>query len=236
MKEKNLNKSAVTFSDLSLDFYRPITITVIGCGATGSLFVNGIARLNEALSLLNIGTLFVKVIDNDVFESHNIGRQTCSPADIGLPKAKVTVERINRYYGNSWCYDIAKFDDNYAVTKTDIIVSCVDNIRTRLNIFKLNRNTIDIGNDRDYGQVIFSRPKLMPNTEQLFGLSKMQETNTTSCSAYESLSKQSLYINTFAAMYACQMLHDLFVNRYINYNQVYFSINPINVKSKFQLL
>ena len=218
-----------------MDFYSPIKILVVGCGATGSLFVNGLARLNEALNMLDIGSLFVKVVDDDIFMEHNIGRQICSPSDIGLYKAKVTIERINRYYGNDWCYDISKYSIE-TTGRFDIVISCVDNIRTRLEIFKNNKNVIDIGNDKDYGQIILSRPKLMPNTEQLFKMSKMKETNTPSCSAYESLSKQSLYINTFAAMYACQMLHDLFINRYINYNQIYFSINPLNVKTKFQLL
>ena len=52
----------------------------------------------------------------------------------------------------------------------------------------------------------------------------------------EALGKQDLFVNTFAAMYACQMLYKLFVDRFLEYNQIYFSMNPLNVKQKFQLL
>ena len=95
---------------------------------------------------------------------------------------------------------------------------------------------VDIGTDADYGQVIMSKEKIMPNTQDLFDIKSIKENNTPSCSMAESLGKQDLFVNTFASMYACQMLYKLFTDRFVDYNQIYFSMNPMNVKTKFQTL
>ena len=227
--------SAITLDHLNIDFHSPVKILLVGCGGTGSLVLSGLARMNEALNMLGIVSLFIHVIDDDIFTEHNMGRQTCSPSDVNLFKAKTCVERINRYYGNDWTYDIARYVGDRR--KFDIVISAVDNVETRLNIFKNNKCAIvDIGTDADFGQIILSRDKQMPNTQELFNIKSIKEDNTPSCSMAEALGKQDLFVNTFAAMYACQMLYKLFVDRYLEYNQIYFSMNPLNVKQKFQLL
>ena len=234
MKKSKLEKSVITLQDLRIDFYNPVTILLVGCGGTGSLMLSGLARMNEALNLLGIGSLFVNVMDDDIFTQTNMGRQTCSASDINTYKAKVCVERINRFYGNDWTYEIKKYVNESR--HFDIIISAVDNISTRLQIFKKTATIVDIGTDADYGQVIMSKEKIMPNTQELFDIKSVKENNTPSCSMAESLGKQDLFVNTFASMYACQMLYKLFTDRFVDYNQIYFSMNPMNVKTKFQTL
>ena len=229
-----MEKSVITLQDLRIDFYNPVTILLVGCGGTGSLMLSGLARMNEALNLLGIGSLFVNVMDDDIFTQTNIGRQTCSTSDINAYKAKVCVERINRFYGNDWTYEIKKYVNESR--HFDIIISAVDNVSTRLQIFKKIATIVDIGTDADYGQVIMSKEKIMPNTQDLFDIKSIKENNTPSCSMAESLGKQDLFVNTFASMYACQMLYKLFTDRFVDYNQIYFSMNPMNVKTKFQTL
>ena len=233
-KKSKSKKSVVTLQDLRIDFYNPVTILLVGCGGTGSLMLSGLARMNEALNMLRIGSLFVNVMDDDIFTETNLGRQTCSASDIGEFKAKVSVERVNRYYGNDWTYDIKRFENEGR--QFDIIISAVDNVKSRLSIFKKTATIVDIGTDNDYGQVIMSKKDLMPNTQELFDIKSIKEENTHSCSMAEALGKQDLFVNTFASMYACQMLYKLFTDRYVEYNQVYFSMNPMNVKTKFQTL
>ena len=77
MKKSKSKKSVITLQDLRIDFYNPVTILLVGCGGTGSLMLSGLARINEALNMLRIGSLFVNVMDDDIFTETNLGRQTC---------------------------------------------------------------------------------------------------------------------------------------------------------------
>ena len=124
----------------------------------------------------------------------------------------------------------------------DICISAVDNVQTRMMLFqKIRYPIIDIGNGQDYGQIILSYNSIslsqifLPSTEDLFQISKKPVDNTVSCSMAESLEQQSLFVNSMAALLAANMLSDLFVNRYLEYTQIYFSLNPLNVKSKIEI-
>lgn len=242
MKKRKLSeRSAITLQDLNIDLYSPVKIVLIGCGGTGSLLLSALARLNDMMIRTNIGSLFVSVIDDDVFEEHNVCKQTCSSSDVGRNKAEVCVERINEFYGFAWAYSISRYPymNKNVMQRYDIFISAVDSIETRLNLFKkTTRPIIDIGNGKDYGQIIMScydEKIFLPSTEDLFQISKKPDDNTPSCSMIESLEQQSLFINSVAAMFAANMLSDLFVNRYLEYNQIYFSLNPLNVKSKLEV-
>jgi len=56
------------------DFHE-VTITVIGCGGTGSLLLARLARVHYALLKIGRKGLQVNVIDDDIVEEHNVGRQ-----------------------------------------------------------------------------------------------------------------------------------------------------------------
>lgn len=235
---KKSTRLGITLSDLGIDSYNRYRILLIGCGGTGSLMLTALARINETLELLSTTSIFVCAMDDDIFEEHNVGRQACSYADVGKFKAEVMINRINRFYGNDWIYSLERYTDMYDSIKSwDFIILAVDNVKTRLSVFKnpkIQSTIIDIGNGANHGQVIMSKKHIMPDTEKLFHISTTPEDESPSCSAVESLSKQSLFINTFAAMYAAQMLSDLLIDRYVTYNQVFFSINPFNVKSNLK--
>lgn len=103
-------------------------IIQIGFGAVGS-------RVTPLLrSMFPHFTIYV--IDPDKFEIKNLTNQNITAEDVGKPKAKVAAERFNvvgieDYYNRLILMDLIK-DIN--ITYRVYIISCVDNVRTRLQI------------------------------------------------------------------------------------------------------
>jgi len=64
--------------------------------------VSKLAQINAALKKLGHPGIHLKLIDDDVVEQHNVGRQLYSLSDIGKNKAIVCIERINRFFGTIW--------------------------------------------------------------------------------------------------------------------------------------
>lgn len=141
-----------------------ITITIIGCGGTGSQVLSIVARMHISLLALGHPGFNVTVYDHDTVSEANYGRQLFTMNDIGLNKAVVSVTRINRAYGLDWKAVPAK------ATKLNgnIIISCVDKIAARREIndgimhnrrSESNRENscfywLDFGNGYDTGQAI----------------------------------------------------------------------------------
>jgi PRTRC genetic system ThiF family protein len=108
----------------------------------------------------------------------------------------------------------------------NIIISCVDNVAARKLIYNYVANCsiheyherinnlywIDTGNGKDFGQVVLSteKPKL-DNVLDMFPNMEKDEIldDTPSCSLAEALEKQDLFINTFVAITAAQLVWDL---------------------------
>lgn len=143
-----------------------ISVALIGVGGTGSQVLTHLARINEGLLSMNHPGLHVTSYDHDIVTEANIGRQAFSSADLLLNKAIVITTRINRWFGNDWNAVPEKYNGQPA----NIIISCVDTAKGRIEISKLigtnkqnQRNVepyeykyywLDFGNSRDTGQVI----------------------------------------------------------------------------------
>ena len=229
----------------------PVTITVVGCGGTGSYVVTQLAKMAIALRELKDIELFVTVIDDDKVEEHNIGRQLFSPSDIGHPKANIIVSRVNRFYGLDWITKIER------VTKridSNIVITCVDNVATRKLIAKATGSVtgdhnqmfywMDFGNSKDYGQYVLSTfneinqpPSLdgqtiskLPNIFDLYG--KMKENKAEpSCSMAQSLEEQDLFINLQLATAGISLLWKLFKDHSIEYQGQFLNIQSGNTSA-----
>lgn len=151
----------------------PISISVIGCGGTGSNVLANLIPLHLSLKALGHAGIYVYAFDDDIVSEANTSRQLFYPSDIGLNKAEVLISRINRSYGLDWMAIPVKYQKNgYSeITGANITISCVDSMKSRKSIHqmiykdiqKINLNTredqqqlywIDTGNGKDYGQVI----------------------------------------------------------------------------------
>ncbi len=232
-----------------------IEIVVMGAGGTGSRFINNLARINIALRGLEKNELLVTVFDDQLVEQNNVGRQQFFPEDLGLNKAHVIVERINYAYGLDWIsiprrysFDEPEFHDLTDNNKGHIFVTCVDNMDTRKyfekNITKLRgvkgKYWLDIGNGKDYGQVVLSYHGSEKNRNKLrtlnqitkgdyFKIKENIEEATASCSLAVSLGRQSLFINSILAELAGDMLFRLLSNYSIDYNGLYLNLRNLEI-------
>lgn len=221
-----------------------ITITVVGCGGTGSVLLQHLARINKSLIALGKKGIVVTCVDPDLVTNANLGRQLFTLADVGLSKAKVMIERINRFYGTNW-YSICKRFNGELFYKEcfpgNIIISCVDTVSSRKEIYTYIANRgltddheciknlfwIDTGNRKDYGQVVLSSEN--PKTDNVFDLFPNMEKdelkdNTPSCSLAEALEKQDLFINSEVALVAAQLVWDMLQKEEINWRGAYINL------------
>jgi PRTRC genetic system ThiF family protein len=224
---------------------RQVQVAVIGAGGTGSQLMNNLVRLHLALIALgHPGGLHVTLWDDDTVSEANVGRQSFYPGDIGSAKAATIINRINLAFQLNWSSRVERIDSN-SVLKAQIVIGCVDNRKARLAILQAaQRNRVhywlDCGNRLGDGQVVLGEvcpllakerkvPRL-PHAADLYPelIDPTQDAtdDVPSCSLADALEKQSLFINTSVAMFACNILTELFRHGQIAYHGIF-----VNLKS-----
>lgn len=221
----------------------PITISLIGVGGTGSLLLARLARIDYALRQTGHPGLNVKAFDNDVVEPMNIGRQLFSPSDLGENKAVCSLTKINNAFGLQWegipLNAMAVGED----IKSNIIITCVDNSKYRLELSKTLQYPhegseyrkmfywMDIGNSRNTGQFIlgslfkedrkleseFINPvQKLKTIIDLFANLEEHDTEIIQgkgCAYTDKLKEQSLFINDVLSAHASDCLFRLLLNK-----------------------
>ena len=228
----------------------PVSITVIGCGGTGSFLLSRLARLDFALRQLDHPGLHVHAIDGDIVEQHNVGRQNFTENEIGKYKASTMIEKINFAFGLDW-ESTNKMVKVSEIVHSNIIITCVDNAKFRMDlanskeIYKKHFNDpyenvfywLDCGNGKDFGQVILSTPQKIkqPSSEfetidylksvvEIYGnleeFDNEESQGIKSCSFRDSLEKQDLFINDLVSTQASDIILKLLRYKYITYQGV----------------
>lgn len=236
-----------------LDPTHPITVSLIGAGGTGSQVLTSLGRINHALLALGHPGLYVSAYDNDDVSEANIGRQLFSESDIGLNKANVLITRVNRFFGTDWeC--IPELYGNGQEEPENIIISCVDSVKSRMQISKAIDGKsgidyqrrlywLDFGNGTNFGQVVLGtlaeiqQPKSnkydvvskLKTVTELFDLSTVNEKDSgPSCSLPEALRKQDLFINSTLSQLGCALLWKLITNGMIDCQGAYLNLDTMN--------
>lgn len=222
-----------------------ITVDLVGAGGTGSRMLSNLAMISKSMVGLGRQPLYVRVFDPDRVEPHNIGRQAFSEADIGLNKAEVLVNRMNRFHGFDWKAYPEKFGKQMACS--NFTVSCVDSVLSRYEIqtylrkYRASRTDymksfywMDIGNSLSGGQVILSTTRRIDQPDKYTKATlpdffdefpnAYDNPEEPSCSMAESLARQDLFINIWMASIAGDMLWNLLKNYYVQYRIVYLNI------------
>lgn len=230
-----MTKQKVHFADsYIINPNHPITVNLIGVGGTGSKVLSALGRIHYALNSLNHPGLSVTAFDPDEVTEANIGRQLFPYSDIGLNKAEVLVTRINRFFGTTW----EAVPDVYTNELSNITITCVDNIKSRIDISNVLSHSIgkwsmdyrkpkywlDFGNSTDHGQYVLGtvgkikqpKSKLFKTVTKLSAVTEMfdltqvkEEDSGPSCSLAEALAKQDLFINSTLAESGCSLLWKL---------------------------
>lgn len=246
--------------------YHPVTIYIVGAGGTGSQVIANLARMSMALQALGHPGLHVTVFDSDTVSEANIGRQLFCKSELGQNKAVALVTRINHFFGYTWkaegChYPLRKKKDkeNPDENLANIIITCTDNIRSRLELWKhlksyreINVNTektplywMDFGNSQTTGQVLIGNirnkisqpiskdyiptPKMKVITEEVSYSTIKEKDSGPSCSLAEALSKQDLYINSILAQVGCEILWTMFKQGHTLYRGAYINLKTLRV-------
>ncbi|MCO5241525.1 MAG: PRTRC system ThiF family protein [Chitinophagaceae bacterium] len=183
----NTEKTAVHFTDNYLiSPTNPISVNLIGAGGTGSKALTALLEINESLIALGHAGLSVRLWDDDIITSANLGRQRFFESETGLYKSVALINRVNRCIGTNWKAENRKFEkDSFGripeEAQATITITCVDNVKARfgvaeiLNILGNRRNYrdtpkywLDFGNSQHTGQVLLSTIGTIkqPNSEK----------------------------------------------------------------------
>lgn len=171
----NTEKLKVHFTDnYLLNPTNPITVNLIGAGGTGSKVLTALMEMNHSLIELGHAGLQVRLWDDDIITSANLGRQRFAESETGLYKSVALVNRANRFMGTNWKAETIKFEKDslgrlpeYA--QATIYMTCVDNVQARFGVAEIlkeisNRRNyrdtpkywLDFGNSQHTGQVLLS--------------------------------------------------------------------------------
>lgn len=216
--------------------------TIIGVGGTGSRLAEKLAELNYMLLNSNKPGINMKLIDPDIVELKNIGRQRFKPHQIGMFKTDAIAQTLARDYQmrNIVCINESlnenHFNNIFHYGRNEIIISCIDNFEARYLSYKIAKKLkdsylIDVGNDKDYGQIFLYRKDHLKHTFDVFGKDefiKQEKETTFSCNNYEDQFKeQGHFINEAMALYAIEMIKDFIINDVLYYNAIF-----VNLKEK----
>lgn len=236
----------------------PVTVKVIGCGGSGSQMLQALARINVSLISLGHPGLLVQAWDSDRVTEANLGRQLFSKADLDQYKAKVLIERINRFYGFNWQAHPLQWDEICLKDQlfANVMISCVDNVATRETINKIQIGSykygepfnkalywLDLGNTHNAGQVVLGTFREVEQPKRTRGtvselpsimdfhpdMKKFEKPEAPSCSLAEALGKQDLFINSTLVQFAATILWKMFKELRIENHGCYLNLDTLTV-------
>ena len=222
------------------------------------------ARMSVALQALGHPGLHLTAFDPDTVTEANIGRQLFSETELGLNKATALVTRVNRFFGYAWeareCrYPIITKEGDKSVPLANIIITCTDNTRSRLDLWRFLKKYreyknndekapiywMDFGNSQTKGQVIIGTVRekvLQPSSQEYIPMPKMnviteevdyakikEKESGPSCSLAEALEKQDLFINSTLAHIGCDILWRMFKEGKTLYRGAYVNLETLKV-------
>lgn len=224
-------------------------IVLVGCGGTGSALAPIIGRTLYHMKANRIDPpKRIAIVDPDIVELKNVGRQGFTVADVGQYKAEIWACRISVAYG----LQIEFFNEFFNAEKHGrnryrdlILLGAVDNYQARREIAKVNHQPIwiDSGNHKSSGQVVIgntngedlldearnrkdkNKRRFIPNAALVFPelLEPAEEDEAElSCAELLQLNQQHLLVNQQMAMIAGQYLYKLLMREpiYSNYTIV----------------
>jgi len=136
-----------------------LAVAVVGAGALGN-FVG--------LGLAYAGFQNLTFIDPDAIEITNLNRQVFFADALGLPKAEVLAQRLNRQFGARAQAWVTYFRSDTDISPFEIIFDCVDNFETKIVLSEKceehRKILINGGTNVDKGQVVVYDPNRSQGT------------------------------------------------------------------------
>ena len=229
--------------ELKLPAFDAVHLTLVGCGGTGSHIATGLGALLLALGLPYSLTL----IDPDIVETKNVGRQLFAASDVGKPKTEVIAARLANAYG------IVPYVMTRGVDALDwqtleprvlhLVIGAVDNPAARsviANAVKRGEGALwwlDCGNENASGQVLLGNiadARKMRGAATLGLIDRLPAPHlvypdliksarfprlarAASCAELTALGEQGLMVNRMVAAWALELLDALLVRREVKW-------------------
>lgn len=165
MTQSNLLTQTASPVTLRVPDFKRVSITLVGCGGTGSHIASGLVSIAQALRERSIA-VDMAFIDPDRVEQKNVGRQLFSSGDVGEAKAEVLAGRLNAAFGERIMSAVRGVDaldllPNPATRDVlHMVIGAVDNPAARAIISDVVKSANgqlwwqDCGNENHSGQVL----------------------------------------------------------------------------------
>lgn len=230
----------------------PIRVLLAGVGGTGSRVLSGLRHIHQVLEAFDRPGLEVIALDPDTVSEANLVRQAFYPADLGLPKSVVLVNRLNLSCGLAWQAGTHRVDREVILGfQPQVVLSCVDSRRARADIQEgvADRSSrvhywMDFGNDKDTGQVVLGEPlnavnrrsrgrlRTAPEVFPEISDASLSEDEEPSCSAREALGRQGLFVNDAVAVMGLNLLSQLLIDNAAGSSRAHLHLRTGLIRSR----
>jgi PRTRC genetic system ThiF family protein len=169
MTQSNLLTQTASPVTLRVPDFKRVTITLVGCGGTGSHIASGLVSIAQALRERSIAVDML-FIDPDRVEVKNVGRQLFSSGDVGEAKSEVLAGRLNAAFGERIMSAVRGVDALDILPSPirrgaggevlHLVIGAVDNPAARAIIADVVKSAngqlwwLDCGNENHSGQVL----------------------------------------------------------------------------------
>lgn len=236
-------------------------IVLVGVGGTGSHLARAIARMLDVMNRSNLHRPALHLVDPDIVEEKNVGRQMFTYADIGQNKAEVLARRFNLALGLEISWSAEPFSPkHFKHNSGSILVGAVDGHEGRKAMAAVEGAIwIDCGNHFSTGQVSIGNThqlnkllnhwpsakkgegdkpiaiNYLPNAAGLFPQLLQPESAPVlpdvSCADLVALGEQHLLINDLVANVAAGYVFKLLYRQPIKTFLTYVDVDGLNVRS-----
>ncbi len=199
---------------------------IVGAGALGTFSALGLASSNTNL----------KIIDSDIVETSNLNRQILYYGLVGEYKSKSLAKRIsklNKSINVSYLVENVSVNNiNSLISKSDIILGCVDNFKTRSILsaaaVKAGKVYVDGRTDQSEGELSTYIPSKNNCLDCRKGFSKFKEIKN-SCMS-ENISPSVITTNMFVGTQMAVEALSLNLNKNVSLNFSSYSQNLFSRK------
>jgi PRTRC genetic system ThiF family protein len=174
--KEGINLEYVRARRLMLPAAERVSLTLVGCGGTGSWLAPSVARVGRLIMERLSREVAINFVDGDRVEEKNCFRQNFCRAEVGENKAEALAFR----YGLAWGVEIAAHatpvEEFRRLGERDelmVYVGCVDNAAARREIRQRVKDGarswwLDCGNEQASGQVLLGGGGKKPKDAFMF--------------------------------------------------------------------
>jgi PRTRC genetic system ThiF family protein len=232
--------------------FQTVRLTLVGCGGTGSHIATGLAALALELRSKDIACE-ICLVDHDVIEPKNVGRQLFAQQEVGRFKSLVLGHRLTQAYGvpvDYATFGIQDYNLSPHAGALNVVIGAVDNPAARAVIAKAVDAAkgdlwwLNTGNENASGQVALGNTGDMAQMRNAIQLGMTQRIpaphvlypdciaipkvkpgkRAASCAELTASGEQGLMVNRMVAAWALELLNAFLIRKSLNWFALAFDL------------